>query len=192
MNGGEKIINRIKSDCDENVKAIELEAQAEYDKIIDEAKNQIEKNKKLNTEQAEKKLKQIKAAAKSKAELEIRNALLKKRREEIDNTLKMIHERMLNMEHSEYFNAIYSLAKQLKGSEGEIFLNQKDLNRLPLDFESKLKESGINVTVSDKPVDIDGGFILKNGDIEENMAFSAIIASRRDELEDLINRELFI
>ncbi len=192
MNGGEKIINRIKSDCDENVKAIELEAQAEYDKIIDEAKNQIEKDKKLNNEQAEKKLKQIKAAAKSKAELEIRNALLKKRREEIDNTLKMIHERMLNMEHSEYFNAIYSLAKQLKGSEGEIFLNQKDLNRLPLDFESKLKESGINVTVSDKPVDIDGGFILKNGDIEENMAFSAIIASRRDELEDLINRELFI
>lgn len=192
MNGGEKIINRIKSDCDENVKAIELEAQAEYDKIIDEAKNQIEKNKTLNNEQTEKKLKQIKAAAKSKAELEIRNALLKKRREEIDNTLKMIHERMLNMEHSEYFNAIYSLAKQLKGSEGEIFLNQKDLNRLPIDFESKLKESGINVTVSDKPVDIDGGFILKNGDIEENMAFSAIIASRRDELEDLINRELFI
>ena len=192
MSGGEKIINRIKSDCDESVKAIELEAQAQYDKVIDEAKAEIETIKKAHLEKESKRIAQIKAAAKSKAELEIRNELLKKRREEIDKTVGMVLEKLLNLEHEEYFNAIYKLASKLSGMNGEIILNQKDLNRLPLDFEDKLRANGLDAKVSDKAADIDGGFILKHGDIEENMEFKAIIAAERDRLEDLINRELFI
>ena len=45
--------------------------------------------------------------------------------------------------------------------------------------------------LGENAVDIDGGFILKNGDIEENMSFSALLSSNRDSIEDLINRELF-
>ena len=72
-----------------------------------------------------------------------------------------------------------------------VFLNQKDLDRKPENFEKRLAAAGLDATVSDSPAKISGGFILKSGDVEENMEFSAIISSRRDEIEDLINKELF-
>lgn len=191
MNGKEKLLDRIKSDCDAKVKAIEQENYAECDKILEQAKAQIEENKKENDIKVKAKVGQINAGTKSKVELEIRNAILKKRRSEIDTTLNMVYEKLLNFSDAEYFDAIYKLVAQLKGMEGVIYLNSKDIKRLPSDFESKLKENGLNATLGKDAADIDGGFILKNGDVEENMSFSAIISSRKDELEDLINRELF-
>ena len=38
---------------------------------------------------------------------------------------------------------------------------------------------------------IESGCILKKGDIEENMSFSAVISQKREEIEDLISKELF-
>ena len=65
------------------------------------------------------------------------------------------------------------------------------MQRLPADFESKIREAGLDASVSGTAADICGGFVLKSGDIEENMDFRALINARRDEIEDLINRELF-
>ncbi|MBR1731928.1 MAG: V-type ATP synthase subunit E [Ruminococcus sp.] len=192
MNGEDKILNRIKSDCDESIKAIEREAQAECDKIINNANLQIAENEKENSARVLAKIAQINAGAKSKVELGIRNAILKKRREEIDVTVDMVHNSLLNLNDNDYFNALYKLAATLKGMEGVIYLNDKDLKRVPSDFESQLKNVGLNASLSGESIDIDGGFVLKNGDIEENMSFSAIISARRGEIEDLINRELFV
>ena len=104
----------------------------------------------------------------------------------------MIYNALINLSDNEYFEAVYKLAASLSGAEGVVYLNDKDLKRVPSDFEAQLKKAGLNASLSKESVDIDGGFILKNGDIEENMSFSAIISARRDEIEDLINRELFI
>ena len=191
MNGEDKILNRIKSDCDENIRAIEQEAQAECDKILNEAKLQIEENDKENSAKILAGIAQINAGAKSKVELEIRNAILKKRREEIDNTVDIVYNKLLKLDDKEYFEALYKLAASLKGSKGVVYLNKNDLNRVPSDFINKMKEAGLDVELGKEAVDIDGGFILKDGDIEENMSFSAVISAKRDDLEDLINRELF-
>ena len=91
MNGEDKILNRIKSDCDDNIKAIEREAQAECDKILNNANLQIAENEKENSLKLLAKIAQINAGTKSKVELGIRNAILKKRREEIDITVDMVH-----------------------------------------------------------------------------------------------------
>lgn len=191
MNGEDKILNRIKSDCDENIRVIEQEAQAECDKILNEAKLQIEQNEKENSAKVLAGIAQINAGAKSKVELEIRNAILKKRREEIDNTVDIVYNKFLKLDDKEYFEALYKLAASLKGSKGVVYLNKNDLNRIPSDFINKMKEAGLDVELGKEAVDIDGGFILKDGDIEENMSFSAVISAKRDDLEDLINRELF-
>ena len=55
-----------------------------------------------------------------------------------------------------------------------------------------MAKSGITATLSNVPDDrIESGFVLKNGDIEDNMSFDAIIAEKREAIEDVINRELF-
>ena len=191
MNGGDIILNRIKTDCDEAVKAIRLEADKSRDAVMAEADKEAQSRVKVIVEKNEKKIRQTKAAAQSRSELEIRNALLRQRRREIDKTTAQLLDYFLGLPDGEYFQAIYRLAAQLKGKSGEIMLNNKDLQRLPQDFEGKIREAGLDASVSSAPANILGGFVLKSGDIEENMDFRALINARRDEIEDLITRELF-
>ncbi|MER2080296.1 MAG: V-type ATP synthase subunit E [Ruminococcus sp.] len=191
MNGGETIINRIKADCDESVASIRLDAEKANAAVLTEAEREAQLREKEIADKTQQRLRQIQAASKSRAELEVRNALLRRRRSEIDKTVGMLIDYLLQLGDNDYFNAIYKLAARLRGKSGELMLNQKDLQRLPSDFEAKIREAGLDATVSRNPADIPGGFILKSGDIEENMDFEAILRARRDEIEDLINRGLF-
>ena len=191
MNGSDRILSRIKSDCDESVMAIEARAREERDRIIAEAQLQADKSAAEIAEKAKQKRAQTEASTQSRAQLEKRNALLKRRRIEIDKTVEGLEQYLLGLDDNEYFEAIYRLAAQLKGKSGTVLLNKKDLGRKPENFEKRLEAAGLEATVSPEPADISGGFILKSGDIEENMEFSAIISAKRDEIEDLINRELF-
>lgn len=191
MNGGEKILDRIKSDCDDNIREIEAKSAETCSQIISEGKTQAEKISADIAKNADAKVIQINAMSKSRAELETRNALLKRRRKEIDITLGKLLDYLVNLGDKEYFDIIYRLASRLNGKKGEIFLNANDISRLPSDFEQKLKFNGLDAVVSKAPADISGGFILKCGDIEENMDFEALISAKQDGIEDLINRELF-
>lgn len=191
MNGGETIINRIKADCDEIVASIRLDAEKTNAAVLAQAKKQAQLREQEIADSTKQKIAQIQAASKSRAELAARTALLKQRRAEIDKTADALLDYLTGLGDNDYFNAIYRLAAQLRGKSGELLLNQKDLQRLPSDFEGRVREAGLDARVSQTPADILGGFILKSGDIEENMDFAALLNARRDEIEDLINRDLF-
>lgn len=191
MNGSDRILSRIQTDCDENVRAIEERARQERDRIIAAAQHEADAQAAAVAEKAAQKCAQAEVSAQSRAQLEKRNALLRQRRAEIDKTVAALEDYLLGLNDNEYFEALYRLAAQLKGKSGEVLLNQKDLNRKPRNFEKRLEAAGLHASVSQTPVAIDGGFILKSGDVEENMSFSALISAKRDDIEDLINRELF-
>lgn len=191
MSSSDMILNSIKSDCDKTIEAIRTDSAKICEEIIAKGKEDAAKTKAELDSKTRQKASQIKAANKSRGELEQRNALLRKRRLEIDITYDAIYKYLLNLDGENYFNIIYKLLKKLGGNQGVIYLNQNDLNRLPADFSQKLESLGIKAQLGENAVDIDGGFILKNGDIEENMSFSALLSSNRDSIEDLINRELF-
>ena len=156
-----------------------------------EAQKQALARKEELAAETDAKVAQIRTASKSRAELAARTALLRRRRAEIDKTAAALLDYLTGLGDNDYFNALYRLAAKLKGKSGELMLNQRDLQRLPGDFEAKLREAGLDARVSQSTADIPGGFILKSGDIEENMDFSALLNARRDEIEDLINRGLF-
>ena len=191
MNGGETIINRIKADCDESVASIRLDAEKANAAVLAQAKKQAQLREQEIADSTKQKIAQIQAASKSRSELAARTALLKQRRAEIDKTAGALLDYLTGLGDNDYFNALYRLAAQLRGKSGELLLNQKDLQRLPSDFENRVREAGLDARVSQTPADILGGFILKSGDIEENMDFAALLNARRDEIEDLINRDLF-
>lgn len=191
MTGSETILNRIKADCDQKVNAIELEAEEKRKSVLAEAEEQAEKLESEIAGKTSRDLKRLESSTAGRCELERRNALLKRRRTEIDKTINGLLSFLINQDDNSYFEYIYKLCAQLKGKSGEIMLNSRDLQRLPSDFEQQVKSRGLDASVSQTPAQISGGFVLKSGDIEENMDFAAIISARRDELEDLINRELF-
>lgn len=191
MSSGDKILNRISLDCDERISKIGAETDEKCAQIMAQAKLDADKISAEIADRAQSKVKQMQAASKSRCDLETRNAFLKRRREEIDKTYSEILNRMKNLPDEDYFELIYTFAKKLNGMSGVVLLNKKDMNRLPKDFLARLEKCGVKAELSKMPCDIESGFILKCGDIEENMDFSAILSEKRDAIEDFINQELF-
>ena len=191
MNGSERILSRIRTDCDESVRKIETHAQHEHDRIIADAQHRADTQAAAVAEKTAQKRAQLETSSQSRAQLARRNALLKQRRKEIDTPVEELEAYLLGLGDNEYFEALYRLAAKLRGKSGELFLSKKDLKRLPENFTKRMAAAGVDASVSQTPADITGGFILKCGDVEENMEFAAIISAGRDEIEDLINRELF-
>ena len=139
-----------------------------------------------------------------KAETDFRNAcnsvdagnrrkILECKVEIINNTIENIITRLESLPDGEYFNMILRLVrKRLHDGAGEMFFSKKDLERLPDDFQGKISEiSGNRVRISDIPVDIDNGFILKYGLVSENCTFREIIESGNDRIRDILAGILF-
>ena len=191
MNNGDKILAVINADCENEISKILADCDKTCAEILNQAKKQAEAvSAEINTK-SQKKAEQMRVNSKNHAELEIRNMLLLRRRQEIDLTFNNLLNYLLNLDAESYFNIIFKLTTKLINKEGVMFFNQKDLDRLPKNFQSVLNENDIKAEISNKPADISGGFILKCGDIEENMSFSALLTEKRDKLEDFINRQLF-
>ena len=78
----------------------------------------------------------------------------------------------------------------------EIISVKDDGNRIVrFDFESRLNEiakiKGGDITLSEKPADIESGFILSYGLISENCSFRSILESEKDSVRDTAASFLF-
>ena len=192
MSDGEKILSCIRSDSEERIAALNAEADKVCAELTEQAQKKAEEIRHAAETKVQLQSEKLLKATKSRIELEKRSELLRARRAEIDKTVDGIEDYLCSLSDKEYFDLIYSLAAGLGNKSGTVLLSKKDLARLPKDFKARMQAAGLGISVSDKPCDeIRGGFILKNGDIEENMDFRALISARRDEIEDFINRELF-
>lgn len=182
--------------------SILLDAKAEAEKIISDAKTEAEGIISAGRLESEKHEAELKAgidkkadnaaeSAKSASALYVRNAVLLKKREEINKTLDELLKYFLSLEIEKYFEVLLSLAEQrAKDTGGVMYLNSADIKRLPNSFEEKLK--ALKISVSKQPLDsISGGFVLKYGDVEENADFKALIAENNELLTDIIGKELF-
>ena len=192
MSSGEKILSVIRADSEETIAEIKKQSEEIRQVILSKAD---EKAKEIAQTAQIKKAEltdRLKKSNQSRIELEKRSMVLKTKREEIEKAVRKISDSMKNLNDEAYFRLIYRLASTLGKKEGVILLNTRDLKRVPKDFLSEMAKIGITATLSNVPDDrIESGFVLKNGDIEDNMSFDAIIAEKREAIEDVINRELF-
>ncbi|MEE0784775.1 MAG: hypothetical protein U0M10_02385, partial [Oscillospiraceae bacterium] len=70
-----------------------------------------------------------------------------------------------------------------------------DLDRMPENFAARLnaiaQEKGGALTLAPAGRVVGGGFILVYGGIEENCTFPALFEARKEELQDLVHKQLF-
>ena len=68
------------------------------------------------------------------------------------------------------------------------------MSRFPKDFVDKansgLSKNGGRIVLSDTTLDIDSGFILRYGGIDENCTFDALIKENSDKIKDALLREI--
>lgn len=192
MSSGDKILSAIREDSDRKIAEIQAESSAKCEKILNKAQTKIQAVQQAAEQKKAEQTDKLTKTGKSRIELEKRNAVLKTKRAEIDKTILAVLDYIKKVDDKAYFALLYRLASLTAGKEGVVYLNTKDLQRVPADFEQQLAKVGLKATLSKTPDNrIDTGFVLKNGDIEDNMDFAAVLADKREAVEDLINRELF-
>lgn len=190
MTSSEKILAGIAEESKAQADKINSDAEKQAADIIAAAKAEAETDAEKIRADAEKKAELIINSGKSSAELLKRDTALKCRRGLIEKALITVADTVNAYGDKDYFDFLLTLIKKEKlNGKGEVYLSVKDKARDTAAFKSEL--SALDLTLSDTFADINGGFILKYGDIQINGELSALIHEKRDVLTDELNKALF-
>ncbi|MBR6402378.1 MAG: V-type ATP synthase subunit E [Eubacterium sp.] len=197
MAGIEKITNEIQLDAEKEaagiIEAAENAAKKAREDAIRESEAYISSaNEKLDKKRAAEEKKIL-----SQCEHIEKLKMLETRQEIIEDTLLKAKNQILDMDAKEYFDLILSLLeKRVLPEKGLFAMNSADLKRVPADFASKINaiasKDGGELRISDSAANINGGFILKYGNIEINSSVDALFDEHRDEFVDIVNKVLFL
>ena len=190
MTSSEKILAGIAGEAKTEAEKITAEAEKQAAEITAAAKTEAETDAGKIRAAAEKKAELIINSGKSSAGLLKRDTALNCRREFIEKALITVADTVNAYGDKDYFDFLLTLIKKEKlNGKGEVYLSVKDKARDIAAFKSEL--SALDLTLSDTFADINGGFILKYGDIQINGELSALIHEKRDMLTDELNKALF-
>lgn len=190
MTSSEKILAGIAEESKAQADKINSDAEKQAADIIAAAREEAESEAEKIKAEAEKKAELIINSGKSSAELLKRDTALNCRRGLIEKALITVADTVNAYGDKDYFDFLLTLIKKEKlNGKGEIYLSVKDKARDTASFKSELEALGF--TLSDNFADINGGFILKYGDIQINGELSALIHEKRDVLTDELNKALF-
>lgn len=196
MAGIDKILNEIKSDAEKEAAEIISAAEKAAEEKKAKAKAQCDEYTAAADEKLARKLEEENKKTESQCEQLEKLKMLKTKQEIIEGVLDKAKERLVNQSDDKYFENIYVLIKKyVQAEDGTLLLNAKDLDRKPADFDKEVttiaKDCGGTLELSETAADIDGGFIIKYGNIEINASFDAIFEENKDELIDKVNGILF-
>ncbi len=190
MTSSEKILAGIAEESKAQADKINSDAEKQAADIIAAAREEAESEAEKIKAEAEKKAELILNSGKSSAELLKRDTALNCRRGLIEKALITVADTVNAYSDKDYFDFLLTLIKKEKlNGKGEVYLSVKDKARDIAAFKSEL--SALDLTLSDTFADINGGFILKYGDIQINGELSALIHEKRDVLTDELNKALF-
>lgn len=190
MTSSEKILAGIAGEAKTEAEKITAEAEKQAAEITAAAKAEAESDAEKIKADAEKKAELIINSGKSSAGLLKRDTALNCRRELIEKALITVADTVNAYGDKDYFDFLLTLIKKERlNGKGEVYLSVKDKARDTAAFKSEL--SALNLTLNDTFADINGGFILKYGDIQINGELSALIHEKRDMLTDELNKALF-
>lgn len=196
MAGLDKIISQILDEASREASEITKKAQSEADAILKAAEDECQKAAEESARDREEQKKNYQERLVSSAELKKRQAILLAKQEVISEMLNRAYKKLLEMDADAYFEMIKKMLEKFTlAKAGEICFSTKDLERMPEGFEAemnKIAESkGGSLILNKEGKELDGGFILIYGGVEENCSFKALLSARKDELADKVHQLLF-
>lgn len=133
---------------------------------------------------------------KSIAKNYVRNELLRVKSQMTDQAISKCIERLNKQNDEQYFLMMKKLiiknAPQYQ--DFKIHFNNRDIKRVPKNFiksiNDSLKQSSSKALISEKPINISGGFILSYNGIEENCSFEALINEKIYDIKEKLYSSL--
>ena len=195
MSGLENIIKTIRDDAAAEAKAVLDRAREDAARALAEAKAVTDGESGRLIEEGLRRAESIIARAEAEAAMDRRRTLLAKKQELLNRAVHSAREAVLALPEAEYFDFLTRLAAEnAERGTGVMFLSKKDLQRLPEGFHAALNRAlpeGAALDISANAAAIDGGFILKYGEIDRNCSLTAIFDENRERILDAAQDALF-
>lgn len=197
MAGLDKIINQILEEANNSAGEKIQNAKQEAEAILQKAREESAKETEKIAAKAAADVKNYEDRVKSSADLSRRTKILETKQEMIAAVLDKAYETFCQKSDAEYFETIKAMLNRFAlAEEGEIIFSAKDLERMPAGFEGEIakiaSDKGGALALSKESRQIEGGFVLVYGGIEENCTFRALFDSQKDELQDKVQKILFL
>ena len=221
INGLNKITGKILSEAQAKADKILADAQAECDRINAEYAERAEKIRSEISAEAEKGGMEYVARIRATAATSKRNLLLQTKSDLIDGVFAGVLEQTRNLELEKYNEILVGLlsaalleqfeseetSRTLYGEEEamipecyEVLFNQRDRDRCgkaviegtQKHLASKVSSEKLaRLQLSSQTANIDGGLVLRCGNVESNCSLSILFAQLRESLESEVARALF-
>ena len=195
MAGLDTITKTILEEAGAEAQAILERARADAERVLAEAKSVTDGECEKIVEAGQQRAEDIRVRAEGDVAMERRRALLERKQRLLDDVVSAAREAVLNEPADSYFAFLIRLAqKSAEKGVGIMYLSKRDLSRLPEGFHQALNRAlpeGAEIDIASVARPIDGGFILKYGDIEQNCSLAAIFDENRERILDAAREALF-
>ena len=190
MNGLDRILAEIAQDAKTAADERTAEAKASARRIVERAREDAKAIEADAAQRAELEYKRIVSRAHSTGEIARKGVLLREKQRIIDGVLKDAYIKLAGLDGQAYFAFLERLLNKYASCEkGEILLSRRDKARVTAAFAAAAEQKGL--AISEDTRDIDGGFVLSYGSIEENCSIAALMEAERDRLHDVVKAFLF-
>lgn len=195
MSGLDNIIKHIETTATQTATEMLDKARADAQSILAQGKANAEENAAAIDRQGVADANAARKRIESRADQNLKRYLLQAKQWEIDRTIAAALDKIQAMPDAAYFETILKMVdKYAPDKDGQIRFSAVDLARIPKGFEERINETlggRARLTLSDEAVNINGGFILDYGDVEENCSLDALAESSKEVLQDRISQILF-
>lgn len=196
MAGLDKMKSQILDEAKAAAEAKVNEAKAKASEILSEAEAAAKGKSDSISRKSEADVANYKERIASSIDLQKRTKILAAKQEMIGEILDKAYMSLSGMEAEEYFDMLLKmLEKYVLPQEGEIYFSSADLQRMPAGYDAKVegaaKSRGGSLKVSREGRNIENGFVLAYGGIEENCTLRAMFDEKKDELSDKVQKILF-
>lgn len=193
MSGLDKILSAINEEAQKSAGELIAEAQKTVDEIEEKSRTDEALSERQFLERVEMECKQIEERAASEDRQSRKQALLKTRSDAIERTISKAKQKVENLPDESYFEFLFKIFMQnARQAEGKMVFAEKDYARLPDDFIKKCNDFLENGSIKDggSTNEIENGFIIVYGKIEQNCSIESIFFANKNLLWDKVNAYL--
>ena len=222
MTGLDKITERILADARAEADRILAEAETDVGRILAEHEARAEQISADMTAETERLALEAATRARASADMQKRNLLLQCRSELVDSVFTDTYNDMKSLSEEKYTSllagllaacvleqleaertsrALYGEEEAIEPEAYEVILNMRDRDRCgkalmeaaKKKLKGKISDDKLNrLCLAPTTAPIDGGLILRCGEVETNCSLSLLFAQLRRELEAEVGRAMFV
>lgn len=172
MKGLDKIIGRIQAEAQAEVEAIRAEGAAKAAEISAAYAAQAEALRAAEAEKARQAADALLERGVRSDAMDKSKAILAAKQACIDEAFALAAKKLAELPREQYIDVLAAMALSAGMEEGEILFSDADRESIGAQVVEKANEKGGRFTLGAETRPMEGGLILKRGDVELNCAFA--------------------